>query len=66
MAKRKMPDSVSFVHVEGRPVPVHELTEAQRRELATRNMLAFLNEFYAGRALFSRAAEGGEGGIRPE
>ncbi len=66
MAERKMPDSVSFVHVEGRPVPVHELAVAQRRELATRNMLAFLNEYYAGRALFSRAAEGEEGSIRPK
>lgn len=63
MAKREKPRSGSLVHVGDRLVNTKDLADAQRRELATRNMLAFLNEFYIGRAVFSRAESGGEGSI---
>ncbi len=63
MAKREKPRSGSFVHVGDRLVNTKDLTQAQRRELATQNVLAFMNTFYIGRAVFSRAESGEEGSI---
>ena len=63
MAKRRPPMSASFVHIGDRLVNTEDLTPAQRRELATQNVLAFMNEFYIGRAVFSRAERGEAGRI---
>ena len=57
-ARREKIKVVSYVHVGETTVNTEELTQDQRRRLATELTLRWLNELYRGTAEFYTRAEG--------
>lgn len=60
MAKEREIKTVSYVHIGDKLVRMDDLDEEQRRKIATRLKITYLNALFRGKAEFFESSEAGE------